>query len=197
MTKGMTLTRALLALVVLALLAAGLAGDNAVYAQTNLVTQPQDGAVIMQVLPFNISAGVGAVFEVRLEIQAGSYQVEGAQAYMSFNPKRLECLEVIPGNTLTDIFPIPGGTIDNAQGHINFAAGKLLGDAPSGNFDLLTARFRALSVATDTQLGFSTEIPRQTAVVAAGYQLPLQLLDGRVSISMGLKVIRLPLILRD
>ena len=161
-------------------------------------TAPQEDAVTVEMVPLSKSVVVGDTFEIQVMIRAADNPVTGAQAYLNFNPRRLECLEVIPGNTLTDLFPVPDGPIDNVKGQINFAAGKLLGDAPSGTFELMTVRLRALSVTSGTNLSYSTEQPRATTVVGnVGHRYPLLLLESQISAAPGAKVISLPLILRN
>lgn len=185
-----------LRLAVLALLAMLLALP--VQAQGGQSVAPQAEPVAIEMVPASRFAVVGDTFRIQVMVRSGAQPIYGAQVFINFNPKRLECLEVIPGGPLTDIFPLPDGAIDNVKGQVNYAAGKLLGDAASGSFELVTLRMRALAATSSTPLTYAVDKPRITTVVGGdGLRYPLQLLEGQVSIAASANTVRLPLILRN
>jgi hypothetical protein len=105
----------------------------------------------------------GQRFVVPVEVEAGAQQVDGAAAYVDFDPRVLRVEAITPGEELgVELHR----RIDNAAGQVGYAAATL-GDFPTGTFRLVTLRFRALR-AGPAQLVLHRGTPRQSDVTFGG-----------------------------
>jgi len=153
------------------------------------------GATLAVTVRFNpplASVAINDVFAMDVEVVAGTQQVDGAEIHVDFNPTYLQVVDA-GGNPATEIEP--GAALDaallnsanNAQGQIDYAAGKLTGTPPSGTFVLATIRFRALAGTGggSTPLTFVSRAGSPTAVTYGGGTLPTSVENGSVVISGG------------
>ncbi|MBK8025522.1 MAG: PD40 domain-containing protein [Chloroflexi bacterium] len=125
----------------------------------------------------SVSTRVGAAFSVAL--RAGNSTVgggsvvsllDGAEAHLTFDPTKLQVDTIISGLTPGTTLPtVLRSAYDNSAGTIDFAAGTLSAPA-SGEFTLVTIRFRAI----DTTGTGSTLVQASTAP----YRENLLTLDG-------------------
>jgi len=161
------------------------------------------GTVTIAIDPASKAASVGEVFTLDIKIQAGSQPVDGAAAYIDFNPTYLVVVdasgnpatEIIPGSTLATIMQ---NNVDNNQGKIDYAAGLLVGATPSGGFTLATIRFKAKAETAGTPLVFVSTPPRKTNVVYQGNSVLGSLVNGNVTISASpQRFLYLPLLLKN
>jgi hypothetical protein len=112
----------------------------------------------------------GQRFAVPVEVEAGAQRVDGAAAYVDFDPRVLRVETITPGSE----FGVElHRRIDNAAGQVGYAAATL-GDFPTGTFRLVTLRFRALR-AGPAQLVLHRGAPRQSDVTFGGAPLLGQL----------------------
>jgi hypothetical protein len=155
-----------------------------------LETAAEEGAVIMEIQPQTSVVSVGAEFTVRVMIRSGEQLVDAAQVFIDFDPAILEALEVIPSPDLPQELPLPIPKIDNQAGQINYVAGKLLGQLPSGVFTVMSIRMRALQLTVGAPLtivkrrALSATSYLDTAVSSEGQRLSLTLNSGRVIVAM-------------
>jgi len=94
-----------------------------------------------------------------------SQQVSGAQAYITFDPAKLEVIDagntaygtqITPGNSLSTVLE---NMVDNNTGLISYSAGKLRVPFPSGSFTVATIQFRSRTIpsalTTEIQVSFN------------------------------------------
>jgi len=163
----------------------------------------RQGTVTIAISPSSNIVAVGEVFTLDIKIQAGSQPVDGAAAYIDFNPTYLVVVdasgnpatEIIPGSTLATVMQ---NNVDNNQGKIDYAAGLLVGATPSGGFTLATIRFKATAETTGTPLVFVSTPPRKTNVVYQGNSVLGSLVNGNVTISASpRRFLYLPLLMKN
>jgi Leucine-rich repeat (LRR) protein len=120
---------------------------------------------IVEIFPSTSQVEAGEVFEVVIEVQAGAQEVDGASAYLDFDPTSLEVLNMTSGDYLDLTLD---NTFDNGAGIINFAAGKLAAPFPSGDFELVTIRLKAKTAMAEIPLGLVYSQPRYTDATFGG-----------------------------
>jgi Leucine-rich repeat (LRR) protein len=123
---------------------------------------------IIRINPSTSQVKAGEVFEVEIEVQAGEQQVNGASAYLNFDPTRLEVVKMTAGAQLNLTLD---NTFDNRAGTIDFAAGKLVAPYPDGNFELVTIVLRAKADMVGLPLGFVYSQPRRTDATFGGVSI--------------------------
>jgi hypothetical protein len=96
------------------------------------------------------SIAVGQTFnmEIRTSV-SGAQQVDGVDAYIIFDPVKLEVvdadfsqggIQITPGASLTTVL---FNTVDNTTGLVSFSSGKLSPPFPTGAFTVASIQFRA------------------------------------------------------
>ncbi|MBI1299304.1 hypothetical protein GC175_30605 [bacterium] len=141
------------------------------------VNAPAQGAVL-KLSPATGNLTPGATFDVDIVVEAGSLQVDGAAAYLNFNPQYLEVVSVTPGTTFN---PPLRNEFDNGAGEVNFAAG-IFDSFPSGTFTLATVKFRGVGTALGTGISFNTQLPRASAVTFGGENLLISTQPASVNV---------------
>ncbi len=131
------------------------------------------------------------VFTVEVRVVAGGQLVDGAEAYLDFDPLYLQVVDA-SGNSTTRIenagvleWEITN-QVDNGAGRINFAAGASTTQAlPSGTFVLARVRFKALwgTGGGSTALTFASQSPRKTDATYQGASVFASATNGSVVIS--------------
>lgn len=114
-------------------------------------------------IPSSILVDTAQAFTVTIQVQAGAQPVDGASAYLNFDPAFVNVEHVSPGAAFNLGLQ---NTLSNPVGHIDYAAGTF-SNFPSGSFTLLQVRMRALK-AGDTTLEFESQLPRQTDATYGG-----------------------------
>ena len=113
-----------------------------------------DSSTVRMVLnPANPTASLNQIFDLDVIVAAGSQQVDGAQAVISFNPAYLRVVD-LAGNPASTI--IPGSAMDthiansanNSTGRIFYSDGQLNGPLLSGDFTLARIHLRAVGAGT-------------------------------------------------
>jgi len=149
-----------------------------------------EGSVFILIDPPAKAVSVGQIWTVDIVVDAGAQPVEGAQAAINFDPAILQVVDAT-GNPTAEIIPcaaLPDGLqnhVDNAAGHIDYAAGLLSGSAPSGRFCLATIRFRAIAPTGGTTLTFVFDPPRTTDVTYDTASVLTSHVDGWVIVADG------------
>ena len=118
------------------------------------------GAVQMILSPGTVTVAPGGNFSVSVQVQAGSQLVDGASAYLDFDPALLQVTGITSGTSLPMVIE---NSFDNTNGVINFTEGAF-SSYPSGTFTLLTIGFSATAETSGTNLAFHAVMPRQTEV---------------------------------
>ena len=122
---------------------------------------------------------VGQDFNVVLQVQADETQsVDGVSAYLNFDPKVLQV------NSLTLASPFSEDEalekeFDNTAGRINFML-LIMGDNPTGTFDVLTLNLKALTAVDSTEMAFNVDDDefRQNDVTGEGESVISQQIDN-------------------
>jgi cohesin domain-containing protein len=118
-------------------------------------------ATVAPVAPTTV--GVGRSFRMTLAVKAGQQPVDGAAAYVNFDPTVLQVEGVTAGKRLgVELHR----HVDNAAGAVDYAAGAF-GAFPAGTFSLATLRFRALRTGATT-LVLNRSGSRQSDVTFGG-----------------------------
>ena len=159
----------------------GAGGPPDAYAQGNgsrLATNPSTG-VTLAITPSTRSVTVGQDFNLVVELQAGTQSVDGAAAYLNFNPTYLKVVSITPGSTLTSVLQ---NSYDNTLGQVNFAAG-VLSNFPSGTFTLATISFHAVTAVNSTPITFNAAVPRLSDVTFGGGSVLSSKIGGTVKIT--------------
>ncbi len=152
---------------------------------TATATRTPAGSAQMGIAPALSTVAVGDVFSVTVVISAGAVAVDGADAYLDFDPGRLQVVDstgvvtsAVYANGPLDL--VLKNTADNSAGQIGFSAGKLTGAAPSGSFSLATIYLRAAGPSSGTPLTFSFASPRQSELSSGGTSVLGPVVDGLV-----------------
>ncbi|HYD50429.1 MAG TPA: cohesin domain-containing protein [Terriglobales bacterium] len=103
------------------------------------------------------------VFDVQIEVGSSFQPIDGAAAYLDYDPQLLQVVGLTAGTTLPQVLQSQFAT----PGQVSFAAGTFA-NFPTGRFVLATVQFRALSDIVDSRLTLSTSASRQTDVSFAG-----------------------------
>jgi cysteine-rich repeat protein len=106
---------------------------------------------------------VGQRFSVALQIEAGQQPVDGAAAYLNFDPRMLLVEEVTAGGQLRVQLH---QQVDNAAGKVDYAA-VTFANFPAGTFDFATLHFLALR-GGPTVLVLNDTAPRQSDLTFGG-----------------------------
>ena len=139
----------------------------------------QTCTAVLVISPSVSTVAAGQDFDVVLQVQAGTQLVDGAAAYLNFDPTYLQVITTTPGSTLPDVIL---NDFNNSTGELNFAAGKLSGDKPTGTFTLATVTFHALVVTDSTGIHFYDVDPRKSDITFGGYSILSATQDGTVTI---------------
>ncbi|OGN96320.1 MAG: hypothetical protein A2Z71_06475 [Chloroflexi bacterium RBG_13_50_21] len=140
--------------------------SNIAYATT------QTCEVMLVIAPPVIPVAVGQNFDLVLKVQAGAQLVDGAAAYVNFDPAYLQVVSITPGSSLTLTLQ---NNYDNNIGLVNFAAGVLPPNSPpSGTFTLATITFNAQALTPGTPIYFDNANPRLSDITYGGHSI----LDG-------------------
>jgi hypothetical protein len=124
------------------------------------------GTVEIKLLPSG-TVTAGDVFTLTIQVAAGAQQIDGASAYVDFNPTYLQAQAITPDNT--NLAFTLQNSFDNDAGRVDYAAGSLFG-FPSGTFAI--ARIRFIVVAAPpvwgTLLTYAAVNPRKTDATFGG-----------------------------
>ena len=135
---------------------------------------------------------MNTIFTLDIAVDSGAQQVDGAQAFVNFDPDFLQVVDE-DGNPSNSII---GGTafqyeflneVDNMAGTIGYAAGSAT-SFPSAAFTLATIRFKATAETENTVVGFNLISPRKTRITFEGSSLDFTPLDGSVEGASGMEI---------
>jgi hypothetical protein len=132
--------------------------------------------VLLVIEPERVTVTQDSTFTLTVQVQAGSQQVDGAAAYLDFDPSVISVTEIIPGPALSTVLV---NESNNQEGTIDYAAGTF-SNFPSGTFTLMQVQFRAVAPSPQTFLVFQFENPRQSDVTFEGASVLTGHRDGTV-----------------
>lgn len=135
--------------------------------------------VVLAVVPPTRTVETGQIFTITLEVQAGTQSVNGASAYVNFDPAVLQAITTTAGSALSA--PLQND-IDNTAGEIDYARGSFCTspNCPTGTFKLGDVRFEVIG-GGDTPLSFNDTNPRKSDVTGGGQSVLDRTEDGFVS----------------
>jgi len=136
------------------------------------------GTVEMAVIPDQTKVNVGDTFELLVEINAGNQEIDGASAYLNFDPTVMRVDEIISAGVLNLVLL---NHFDNQTGQITFSAGALE-SKPSGRFKLAIIRMKAIAVSKGSALNFNTQWGQSAQVTSGGASVLAQAKGGMVVI---------------
>lgn len=143
----------------------GQAGDADPESSSLRIAPLSSGTVDMTLNPAVNNVAIGQEFDVTVRVEAGTQLVDGAAAYLTFDPALLEVVSRTAGTNLPTVL---ANSHNNTTGRVSFAAGALE-DFPTATFDLVTVRFRALAVTASTGINYVTDNPlHESGVTYAG-----------------------------
>jgi hypothetical protein len=120
--------------------------------------------VVLVVLPGQQTVIVGQTFDVTLQVQTGTQPVDGASAYINFDPTVLQVVSITPGGTLPIVLE---NTFNNSLGTLDYSTGTL-SSPPSGTVNLATVSFTSIAPSSGTALSFNTTLPRHSDATFGG-----------------------------
>jgi len=143
--------------------------------------------VSISIVPSSTIVWADDIVTVDIVIEAGSQSVDGAEAHVDFDPDYLTVVDA-EGNPTDSIISgaaLPTeiqNSVDNSQGTIDYAAGILSGEPPTGAFTLATIRFKAEAPGPQAgiPLSFVFTLPRKTQVVFEAYPILGDHTDGNL-----------------
>ena len=134
---------------------------------------------------------VGETFTVSLDVEAGSNPLDTVDAYLDFDPTKLEV--VTAGGQLAssvEVQPSSGlaatvNVVDNTLGRIDLSASTFAAPFPTGTFTLATVSFRAKAASggTPAAVTFAGTFPRRSDLLRAGASFQPALAGGQVTIA--------------
>ena len=124
--------------------------------------------------PVTKTVSVGDVFTLTVKVEAGGQPIDGTEAHLDFDSTYLRVVNA-DGEEADQIAEINTGldsvlqnTVDNDQGTLDYAAGILVGEPPTGTCDLALVHLKAIAETSSTALTLVFTPSRKTDVVYAG-----------------------------
>jgi hypothetical protein len=155
---------------------------------------PASTETLLAIVPSELTVRPGERFTVEVQVRT-TQAVDGAAAYLNFDPTVLEVASVIPGDALPEILQ---NEVDNASGRIDFSAAAFSAPFPESDFTLVTVALTATSAPSNSrlsfELSFETTSPRKSDVTFNERSILDRSLNGQVQITGSL--LYLPVVIR-
>lgn len=164
-------------------------------------TSTDDDGVAIRLVPSGTIVSVGQILTLPIQIEAGGQPVDSAAAHIDFDPDYLQVVTVQKTKAVTitpalaDLPTVLQNAVDNDAGTIDYSAGLLTGDPPTGTFDLAVVRLRAVTETATAALAFVSEPGRQTEVASGGVSVLGEQTGSQITIGGPWRVY-LPLVIR-
>jgi hypothetical protein len=165
-------------------------GDIAVSAppQSSLHAAAEE-TVRLSLEPAQVQASQGEVVQLEIQVESGSQEVDGVEVHLDFDPLYLHVVDS-EGEAATEIEDAGAldwelvNTADNVAGEIDFAAGSVPPDLPSGTLTIGTIRFKALqdTGSAGTQVSFVTRDGNPTNITHQGLSVLDEAVPGVVTV---------------
>jgi outer membrane biosynthesis protein TonB len=124
------------------------------------------GVVNFAADPSSATVNVGDTVVVRVQVQAGTQNIDGAEIHLNFDASKLQVTSITPATTLG--VPIVGLVHNNTLGTIDYAAGTF-SNPPNGTFDLLTVTFQTIAASQGATVQIAdAQIPRRSDITSSG-----------------------------
>jgi len=181
----------------------GLCGDIEVTLASPLEIAAGAETVSIGLVPSSKTVAVGQVFTLAIQLQASSQPVDGAEAHLDFDPAYLRVVNAdgVEVDEITEVTTtldtVLQNEVDNGEGVIDYAAGVLVGESPTGTISLASICFKAITETVGTELPFVFSAPRKTDVVFEGSSVLGEHMDGNVAIIAHYNRVYLPLVLKS
>ncbi|MEI7847763.1 MAG: SBBP repeat-containing protein [Chloroflexota bacterium] len=147
--------------------------------RTTTPTRTPIRLVRLSIFPALQTVNIDQVFSVDVRVTAGTQPVDGAAAYLNFDPAYLNVISITPGNILETVLK---NTYSNTTGEIDYLAGTLDTLHPTGTFTLFTIKFKAVGIDSSTDLTFSSIAPRKSDTSNNGQSYFQQATDSTITI---------------
>ena len=134
------------------------------------------GIVVNSVSVQPIKASVNQPLDIKLQIQAGTQQIDSAGIYLNYDKNLLKVNSVIKDSKLDMVVENNFTTL----GQIKFSAISLADNKPSGTFDALTLNITPLAAGTAT-LSFNTT----SSLLSGGEEIPANFENITLQITAG------------
>ncbi len=167
--------------------------NSPIPSSTPTVSGTRSAGAGIAVLPASQRVEVGQVLSVTVQVEASGTPVDGAAAFLNFDPTKLQVVDTA-GTPTTSVYacgpmdPPLHNSAGNTSGRIGYSAGKLSGSPPDGTFCLAQVYFRSVAGADATALGFNLVAPRRTNLTSGGYSVLRWYQDGAVTVGSTLTV---------
>jgi hypothetical protein len=136
-------------------------------------------SVILAINPATKSVSLNQNFDLVIEVRSGTQSVDGAAAYLNFNPAYLRVVSIRPGSDLPTVLQ---NNFDNTTGQVNFSAGTL-SNFPQGTFTLATITFNPIVPVSGTPVTFASTVLRKSDVTYAGASIFSATVNASVEIT--------------
>ena len=121
-------------------------------------------AVVLSLAPETATVAVGEHVRVAILVDARDQAIDGAAAYLDFDPAILRVVEIREGEALPIVLQ---KRFDNQAGQADVVAG-ILGSPAAGLLQLAEVTFEAVGEAAATWIDFHLAAPRQSEATFAG-----------------------------
>lgn len=135
--------------------------------------------VALSLQPPTQTVSVGATFTITIEVAAGARPVDGVASLISFDPTYLEVVSITRGTALPTRLR---SVFDNAADTLDYSAGILGDESPTGTFTLATIQFRAKAATSGTTVNLVDRLPFTTHAVYQDSHLAATLSGASVTI---------------
>jgi hypothetical protein len=132
--------------------------------------------------PQATNVSIGQLFTITIKIQAGTQLVDGASAYVNFDPTRFQVQAITPDTARLPF--VLENSYSNTLGQISYSAGAF-SSFPAGTFVIARVRMIAFAAAEASPLTFQTSPPRKSDVTYAGGSVLRALRGGTVTAVSG------------
>ncbi|MCC6457394.1 MAG: hypothetical protein IT328_20735 [Caldilineaceae bacterium] len=126
------------------------------------------GTVQMRLSPSSSQVALGDQVTLEVVMDAADQPVSGAEVHLDFDPTLLKVISVTPGELYETTLVAP--RFNNDDGTLDYAAGRLEGEAPRGEVVVLSVLFEAVGEG-ETEINFANAFPRQSQAAYAGESL--------------------------
>jgi hypothetical protein len=124
------------------------------FPNSSLANSPHapNSLVNLVLLPATQKVALNTAFDVTIQVQAGTQDVNSVGVHLDFNPTYLQVQSITTGATLPFV---PTNTFDNLYGTLEYEAG-LLGGSTTGTFTLATVSFKLVAATSGTNITFGS-----------------------------------------
>jgi len=136
------------------------------------------GTAVLALVPPTPTVAIGSGFDIVVQIQAGTQQVDSGAAYLNFDQTVLNVASITPGSTLPLVL---SNSFNNTTGLVNYSAGILSG-FPIGTFTLATIHFQAIALSGGTTINFNFVNPRYSIVTFGGNSILNHVVTSTVTV---------------